>query len=196
MVSCYVFTAHKFDYPIEERKPNVPAKDEKPIMGLKTDKNFISANAIENILAAAKKTSSEPLLFTKKPEYGKVPEYLTKIKKEINEEYEYVKAVHEKQQQKTGTPMRLLTEEERDELLQALRTKWNELNKKYQSHSFAIPAAKKNQTEYASLDRIKVVKKETMEAELDALEKEIQKLSKKHIFVVDEQQVVQQGFAV
>jgi hypothetical protein len=29
----------------------VPKKDEKPIMGLVSDKNFIVANAVENILA-------------------------------------------------------------------------------------------------------------------------------------------------
>ena len=34
-----------------EKKPPVPKKDEKPIMGLVSDKNFIVANAVENILA-------------------------------------------------------------------------------------------------------------------------------------------------
>jgi hypothetical protein len=35
----------------ETRKPSIPKKDEKPIMGLVSDKNFIVANAVENILA-------------------------------------------------------------------------------------------------------------------------------------------------
>ena len=34
-----------------EKKAAVPKKDEKPIMGLVSDKNFIVANAVENILA-------------------------------------------------------------------------------------------------------------------------------------------------
>ena len=34
-----------------ERKPAVPKRDEKPIHGLVSDKNFIVANAVENILA-------------------------------------------------------------------------------------------------------------------------------------------------
>lgn len=34
-----------------DKKPAVPKKDEKPIMGLVSDKNFIVANAVENILA-------------------------------------------------------------------------------------------------------------------------------------------------
>ena len=32
-------------------KPPIPKRDEKPIMGLKTKKNFILANAVENMLA-------------------------------------------------------------------------------------------------------------------------------------------------
>jgi hypothetical protein len=34
-----------------DKRPAVPKKDEKPIMGLVSDKNFIVANAVENILA-------------------------------------------------------------------------------------------------------------------------------------------------
>jgi hypothetical protein len=33
------------------KKPAIPAKDEKPIMGLVSEKNYIVANAVENILA-------------------------------------------------------------------------------------------------------------------------------------------------
>ena len=35
----------------DQRKPGVPKRDEKPIQGLVSDKNFIVANAVENILA-------------------------------------------------------------------------------------------------------------------------------------------------
>ena len=34
-----------------EKKPAVPARTDKPIHGLVSDKNFIVANAVENILA-------------------------------------------------------------------------------------------------------------------------------------------------
>ena len=33
------------------KKPSVPKMDDKPIQGLVSDKNFIVANAVENILA-------------------------------------------------------------------------------------------------------------------------------------------------
>lgn len=40
-----------FKYTTDFKKPNIPTKDEAPILGLKTNKNFIIANAVENILA-------------------------------------------------------------------------------------------------------------------------------------------------
>jgi hypothetical protein len=44
------FIEQKYTY-TTERKAAVPKKDEKPIMGLVSDKNYIVANAVENILA-------------------------------------------------------------------------------------------------------------------------------------------------
>ena len=41
----------KYQYDDNYKKPYVPKKDEKPIMGLVSDKNYIVANAVENILA-------------------------------------------------------------------------------------------------------------------------------------------------
>jgi hypothetical protein len=43
--------ATQFKYNDDSRRPPVPKKDEKPIHGLVSDKNFIVANAVENILA-------------------------------------------------------------------------------------------------------------------------------------------------
>ncbi len=45
------FLASPFRRTEEVKKPPVPKKDEKPIHGLVSDKNFIVANAVENILA-------------------------------------------------------------------------------------------------------------------------------------------------
>ena len=54
------FSADKFHYPDEERKrPAVPrAKDAPPLMGIKTTKNFITTNAVENIMAVPKKPAA------------------------------------------------------------------------------------------------------------------------------------------
>ena len=49
-----------------ERKAAIPGKDEKPIHGLVSDKNFIVANAVENILAAPKLPANKEKDFLKK----------------------------------------------------------------------------------------------------------------------------------
>ena len=46
-----VLVTQQFKRSDEVKKPPVPKKDEKPIHGLVSDKNFIVANAVENILA-------------------------------------------------------------------------------------------------------------------------------------------------
>jgi hypothetical protein len=51
-----MLTARQFRYPdSDQRKPPVPKVDEKPVMGLKTNKNFITENAVQNIMAVPKK---------------------------------------------------------------------------------------------------------------------------------------------
>lgn len=73
------------------KKVPVPKKDEKPIMGLVSDKNFIVSNAVENILMAPNLPANKDKDFLKKKNYGKVPKYLQKIKKEIEDEYQLVR---------------------------------------------------------------------------------------------------------
>jgi hypothetical protein len=77
------------------KRQAVPKKNEKPIMGLVSDKNYIVANAVENILAgtyfltviAPKMPTNNQKDFLKKKEYGKVPKYIQNIKSEIEQEY-------------------------------------------------------------------------------------------------------------
>lgn len=84
-------TLTKFQYTTMERRPPIPKKDEKPIMGLVSDKNYIVANAVENILAAPKLPTNKDADYLKKKSYGKVPNYIQKIKKEIEDEYQMVR---------------------------------------------------------------------------------------------------------
>lgn len=74
-----------------EAKAAVPKRDEKPIHGLVSDKNFIVANAVENILAAPKLPQNTQKDYLKKKSYGTVPKYMTKIKNEIEDEYNLVR---------------------------------------------------------------------------------------------------------
>ncbi|EFC46066.1 predicted protein [Naegleria gruberi] len=63
------------------KRPAVPKKEEKPIMGLISKKNFVVSNAVDNILSAPKKVKQPEPLWTQKAEFGKVPDYLSKINK-------------------------------------------------------------------------------------------------------------------
>ena len=69
---CDPTAAKKFTYSEPRRRDAVPKKTERPVMGLKSEKNFITSNAIENILAKPKRTTREQPDYTKKPDYGRV----------------------------------------------------------------------------------------------------------------------------
>jgi len=140
-------------------------------------KNFITSNAVENILAVPKR-DPEAIDWLKKPFFGQTPPYLEKIKKEISDEYEYIKSMQ--QQQDDGIPagMRQLEDADREALVLSLKAKWDSVNKSYQQSSVLS---------LASLDTIgKVKRKEMYEAQLAQIEKDIEKLSKKVVYVADD----------
>ena len=157
----------------EKMKAAVPKKDEKPIMGLTSDKNYIVSNAVENILAAPKVKDNLGRDYTKKKNFGKTPGYLKKIKNEIDQEYELVREMQMEEEQQKDRDKFLLPEDEREELIGALKKKWEVVHKQYQE----ITHVQKIDT--VGLRR----KKENCEQELRQLEKDIEKLSKKFIFV-------------
>lgn len=155
------------------RKAAVPKKDEKPIHGLVSDKNFIVANAVENILAAPKLPASKESDMLKKKTYGKVPKYVQKIKKEIDDEYNLVRELQIEEQNERDRQKMLMPEEERQELIAGLKRKWESLMLAYQKESH-----------HGKLDTIgKKSRKEVIEADMDQVEADIKKLQKNYIFV-------------
>ena len=62
----------------EVKKSLVPTIDDKPIMGLKSNKNYITSNAIDNILMPTRKKVKEEADYLHKKYYDKVRPYLTK----------------------------------------------------------------------------------------------------------------------
>lgn len=158
------------------KKASVPKRGEKPVYGLVTSKNFITANAVANILAEPKKRGPELSGPQTHAEFGKVPEYLTDVKREVQEEYDYIMNMQRAQVEAHQPPqpeVTVLPEEERLEMVYQLKMKWQEINEKYQTI-----------THITTLDAIGLVrKKETYETELQQLEKDIQRLSKKTVFV-------------
>ena len=106
-----------------------------------------------------------------------MPPYLSKIKQEINDEYEYIRSMQQQQADEGPEGMRLMVDDERSELVQSLKSKWDAVNKTYQSSSVLS---------LASLDTIgKVKRKEMYEAQLSQIEKDIEKLSKKQVYVME-----------
>jgi hypothetical protein len=100
-------------------------------------KNFIVANAVDAILSAPKLRETKEKDFTKKKNYGKCPGYLQKIKKEIDEEYELVREMQLQEDRLQEESKFLLSEEERRELLSALKKKWEIVHREYQQITHA-----------------------------------------------------------
>ena len=174
-------TGYAFKY-TDRRMPQLPSKAEfkeaKSLLASnKKETNFITANAVENILAVPKR-EEDGVDWLKKPHFGEVPPYLQKIKQEISDEYEYIKSMQQQQDEEGPPGLRLMADDEREELITSLKTKWGEVNEKYQQTSVLS---------LASLDTIgKVKRKEQYEAQLAQIEKDIEKLSKKSVYVHDE----------
>merc|ERR1712070_910939 len=102
-----------------DKKPAVPRRNERPVLGLVTSKNFITCNAVENILAVPKKTDVRQVSYMNKKGYGKVPAYLEKVKGEIQDEYNYIMQMQEAAVEEMGDETgeggrtRMLNENER-----------------------------------------------------------------------------------
>jgi len=155
-------------------KPPVPKRDEKPIMNLVSSKNFVTANAVENILAAPKKVVQEVPDYLHKDDYGKVPAYLTQIKRDIEEEYDYIRRLQDEEEEEIrNSQVRQLTEDEKNALIEGLKAKWEKVNTDYQAT-----------THITYMDTVgKKIRKEKYEAMLMQIEKDIEKLHKRAVIV-------------
>lgn len=156
------------------QKPAVPRHDDPaPATGLVSSKNFIVSNAVETILAQPKKAASGTKDFLNKEDYGKTPKYLTHIKNDIDNEFQYIKALQEQQLELTRSRVQPMEEAERLQLIEGLKARWESVNHDYQSI-----------THLTTLDTVgKIKKKEKYEAELSQIEKDIERLNKKNIVV-------------
>ena len=84
-------TVTKRDHTIT--KPPVPSKDEKPVYGLVSQKNYITANAVDNILSVPPRRVSQDVDYLRKADYGQVPAYLENVKRQIQAEYDLIRQV-------------------------------------------------------------------------------------------------------
>ena len=115
----------------EIKKPSIPNKNYYPIYGLKSDKNFIIANAVDNILMKPKKlrSGSQDMIFHKY--YGKVPYYIKKYRMEHETELNNIKEEKKRKQEEEDAKQRLLSLNEVSDLREGLKKKWEMYNFKY-----------------------------------------------------------------
>ena len=100
-----------------------------------TEKNYITANAVDSILRVPSISVEKTADYLSKPDYGKVPDYLTEVKSEIKEENAMIDNFVKSQMadfEDTPETCIAMDEEERIELVGKLKTKWDAVNKKYQ----------------------------------------------------------------
>lgn len=165
------------------RKEAVPSREERPVYGLKTSKNFVVSNAVENILAAPKMVTGNKLDYRKKQDYGKVPQYLSEVKAQIEEERAMIQDMIAAQDEYDGgvyDTVTELSEGERTELVKALKAKWDAVNAQYQLMTF-----KRVSSSNSTVGAIR--RKEECERQLAQLEKDIERLSGKGpVLVVEE----------
>lgn len=168
--------ATKFTY-TDRRKAPVAKRGEAPPKPEPTQRDFVRENK-SSIADVRKPVRAEPIDYTKKAEYGQVPSYLDEVKREVEREKEQVRRLVEEEEQSElmkKPQMRQLPEDERQQLLAALKAKWDEVNRGYQS-----------MTHMTQLDTLsKIHRKEEYESTLSQLEKSMEKLSKKVVYVAD-----------
>lgn len=163
-----------FKYPDARRKPAVPKIEDRPVMGIQTAKNFITANAVEAILQVPQGLGETEPDYLAKADYGKVPEYLSQVKEEIRRENDmidaYVMEMGRAQGavEEPGEELVEMSAAERNELVRALKRKWDAVNAKYQKMAHTV-----------KLDTVgKVKRKEGMEKELVQIEADIERLER------------------
>lgn len=158
----------------DKRKAPIPDRSEKPVMGLKTDKNFVVANAVENILSIAKKQPpTNNGRAVDKEDYGKVPDYIHKVKADLKSQYAMVDSYKQRKAQEEEK-FAQLSQAEVAELRAGLQRRWEVLNKQFQTMGFSVETYSQKRHQ------------EQVESELRAVEAALQKVNKPTIFVFDD----------
>ncbi len=91
-----------------------------------------------------------------KKDFGKLPKYMKKVKKEIEEEYQLAREMQVEVEQEEARQKYMMSDDERKELISSLKRKWEVVHKTYQE-----------MTHLSKLDTMgQVRKKESCEKEL------------------------------
>ena len=154
-------------------KPKVPTLKDKPIILHKNQKNFIISNAVDAILSQPKINKNFQKNYLKKKNYGIVPNYIKKIKQQIEEEKNALLEMKKKKNEEENKKKYKLNEDEIKLLREGLLKKLEELRKNYGliSHRKVFDTL------------LKIKHKESLEKEMNIVEKDLNLLNHKNIIV-------------
>ena len=154
-------------------KPKVPTLKNKPIILPRNNNNFIISNAVDAILSQPKINKNFQKNYLKKKNYGKVPNYIKKIKQQIEEEKIALYDMKKKKEEEETKKKYKLREEEIKTLREGLLKKLAELRKNYGliSHRKIFDTL------------LKIKHKESLEKEMNIVEKDLKLLNHKNIIV-------------
>merc|ERR1712232_892297 len=113
-----------------------------------------------------------PRDYFKKEDFGKVPKYLAHVKKDIEAEQEYIRTLMQQRWEVNQPQVQPIGENEKTELMNCLKEKWDAINNAYQTMTHVMP------TTVGQMKR-----KSKCEAELSQIEKDLQNLNRKNVLV-------------
>ncbi|XP_053116381.1 enkurin-like isoform X2 [Hemicordylus capensis] len=175
---------------MKPREPSVPRRTEHPLMGIQGEKDFISTNAAQAVMAVAKKPlracvdmrrgdrfliddSGLVKKYLKKKDFGITPKYITNRTKAAERAQEE-SVVYAREALRRKAPRRI-SKEERETLLEGLKTNWEQINKEFQSLSVVTDTIPKK------------LNKEKLELQMKELEHYISTIEKhKFIYVTND----------
>ena len=119
----------------EIKKPAIVTVKEKPIMGLKSQKNYVTSNAIDNILMEPRKRkipSDKDLdYYMSKKDYGRVPNYLRRAQSANQRNLNEKLRVQNENERYQNRMRKTLDNEELNLLREGLKKKLDSLEKQY-----------------------------------------------------------------
>jgi hypothetical protein len=117
----------------------------------------------------------EPIRYSEKRDYGKTPKYLKRVKEEAQSEAAYWDEVRESMMPRdTGPRCRMLSDEERMDILTGLHANLADTRKRYA----ALPLGQDN----LSFRK----RKEALEAQMAQLEEDIAAMSRRNVYVTED----------
>ena len=119
----------------EIKKPAIITVKEKPIMGLKSQKNYVTANAIDNILMEPRKrkipNDKDLDYYMNKKDYGRVPNYIRRAQSANQRNLDQKLRVQNENERYQNRMRKTLDNEELTLLREGLTKKLDSLQKEY-----------------------------------------------------------------